>query len=205
MSPRLARPILRTQGVGVEHSLSSVEHTLTTRVSGKRDDVASASAVVAEHDLPTMLNRFVGRERELAELVDLSAHARLLTLTGPGGVGKTRLAVRLAEASRLGSSTVSRSSTRPGRSGQLGQPARRDRARLAPHVRPQTLADAIGNRQLLLVLDNCSREVDLCAELAVTLLSTCPRLQILATSIERLGVPGEMLWQVPPLSVPEPR
>ena len=66
------------------------------RVSGKRDDAALSSAVVAENELPTMLNRFVGRERELAELLELIGHARLLTLTGPGGVGKTRLAVCLA-------------------------------------------------------------------------------------------------------------
>src|SRR6185436_8246897 len=75
---------------------------------------------------------------------------------------------------------------------------------LPPHAQPATLADALGSRHLLLLLDNCSRQVDACAELALMLLSHCPRLQIVATSVERLSVPGEILWQVPPLSVPEP-
>ena len=67
----------------------------------------------------------------------------------------------------------------------------------------EDIATALDDRHLLLVLDNCSQHVPACAELAVTLLSLCPRLQIIATSGERLGVSGEILWQVPPLATPE--
>jgi predicted ATPase len=184
--------------------LSSGGHRVTARVSGKRDDTARSSAVARDRELPTLLDRFVGRARELAELADLTGHARLLTLTGPGGVGKTRLALALAHRVQpdfdhgvafvdIGVDEAAASVT------QLVGSA----LALPSHAQPATIADTIGNRQLLLLLDNCSRQVDDCAELALALLSHCPRLTIVATSVERLGVPGETLWQVPPLSVPE--
>jgi predicted ATPase/DNA-binding CsgD family transcriptional regulator len=174
------------------------------RVSSLRNRTVSTSEA-GEYDLPHELNRFFGRERELRELSGLRVHARLLTLTGPGGVGKTRLAVRLAADARTDFATgVAYVDAAPIESadrliGVVGASVGLRSARDA-----DTLADGLGNRHMLLVLDNCSHLVGACAELVITLLSHCPRLQVIATSRERLGVPGETLWQVPPMATPEP-
>jgi predicted ATPase/DNA-binding SARP family transcriptional activator len=156
--------------------------------------------------LPHELTSFVGRERELAELVDALGQTRLLTLTGPGGAGKTRLALELAARTA---------------------PAFPDGVRLvelAPVADPglviaevlaafgvqhssardaaEVLADRLGDQRLLLVLDNCEHLIDACAALADRLLRACPHLRLLATSRERLRIHGEVAWRVPPLSLP---
>ena len=172
--------------------------TIITGVPGTPDQASGVRAV--EWALPTLLNRFVGRGRELAEIAELFKDVRLLTLTGPSGVGKTRLAIAFAEQVRgvftdgVAFVDVGAAATPSLVGGALGIGA----------AQPGRLAEGIGNRHLLLVLDDCSRSPGACAELAVTLLSRSPRLQIIATSTERLGVPGEMMWQVPPLAAPEP-
>jgi predicted ATPase/class 3 adenylate cyclase len=168
---------------------------LTSRTSSKH------------HNLPNQLSSFVGRAREIDELCGLLAGLRLLTLTGPGGIGKTRLALRVASAVQADYAD--------------GVWLVRLEALADPDLVPaavasvlnvrempgraliETLADAIGARQLLLVLDNCEHVIQPCAELAEALLQTCPRLQLLTTSREPLGVAGEHAWRAPPLSVPE--
>jgi non-specific serine/threonine protein kinase len=134
--------------------------------------------------------------------------ARLLTLTGPGGGGKTRLALRvtedLAKAYPDGAWLVELAPLAEGAlvpqavAAALGVREQPDRA-LA-----DTLAEDLREKELLLVLDNCEHLVDAAAHLAEALLRSCPRLRILATSRETLGVPGEMTWSVPSLSWPEP-
>ncbi len=157
---------------------------------------------------PAQLTSFIGRERETATLQELLKGTRLLTLTGAGGSGKTRLALEVA--SRLG--------------GGAQYPdgiAWVELAPLAnPELVPQHVADALGVRRdgiraaadallealrdwkALLVLDNCEHLVEACARLAEALLRGCPRLRILATSREALGIGGEQAWLVPALALP---
>jgi non-specific serine/threonine protein kinase len=183
----------------------------------------------AAGNLPLALTSFVGREQELAALVDRLTTTRLLTLTGPGGVGKTRLALELAAAVRVRyrdgawlvdlaalPSTPRGNGATPHHSVHEGPRQPSDAlllvqqavaaaldVRAAP-TQPliDTLITALRDRHLLLVLDNCEHLIAACAHLAETLLRACPRLHILATSREVLGVPGEVIWRVPPLSVP---
>jgi predicted ATPase/class 3 adenylate cyclase/uncharacterized protein HemY len=160
------------------------------------------------HNLPNELSSFVGRERAIAKVHDLLQSNRLLTLTGPGGIGKTRLATRVAHEeipNYIGGVWLVRLDAL-------------DDAELVPaaiasvlEVREQpgrslmdTLSDAVGARPLLLVLDNCEHLIEACAGCADRLLQTCEHLHLLATSREPLGVPGETAWRVPLLDLPIP-
>jgi predicted ATPase/DNA-binding SARP family transcriptional activator len=171
--------------------------------------VTYSRAPAAAPHLPAALTSFIGRAGELAELHRLLATTRLLTLVGPGGCGKTRLALEIA--------------------GQLlaeyadGVWLVELAALADPALAAQTVAAALGVRetpaqppaealvamlwpkQLLLVLDNCEHLVTACAQLSETLLRACPQLRILATSREPLHVPGELIWRVPPMALPDPR
>src|SRR5262245_20169160 len=160
-------------------------------------------------NLPHELSSFVGRERERAEVARLLGTTRLLTLAGAGGAGKTRLALRVAADVRADFPD----GVWLAELAWLGDPALVPAAvGLAVGVREQpgrppveTLAQALGRGGVLVVLDNCEHLVDACARLVDRLLRACPRLRVLATSRERLGVPGELTWRVPPLSTPAER
>jgi tetratricopeptide (TPR) repeat protein len=152
--------------------------------------------------LPRQLTGFVGRERELAELERLLAGARLLTLTGPGGCGKTRLALELAARGALDARLVELA---PIRDPALiaGETATAIGLQLRAEDDPvAALVAKIGDASLLLVLDNCEHLIDACAVLADALLRSCPNVRVLATSRERLRIPGETAWRVPSLSLP---
>jgi predicted ATPase/DNA-binding SARP family transcriptional activator len=160
----------------------------------------------SKHSLPVPLTSFIGRERERVKVSELANSARLLTLTGSGGCGKTRLA--LAVANDLASvfkdgvwfvelAALSDSSLL-GRvvSAALG-------VRDAPGTEPiSLLVDELRAKHLLLILDNCEHLVDACASLVFALLGKCTSVRVLATSREPLRVPGEVIWQVAPLSLP---
>src|SRR5262245_24278742 len=159
-------------------------------------------------NLPLQVTSFVGRERELTTLKELVAAHRLVTLTGAGGVGKTRLALEAAGALRP---------AYPDGVWLVELAALADPALVAQTVAAATgvreqpgrplaasLADALRAKQLLLVLDNCEHLVDACAALAEALLRACPALTVLATSREALGVAGEAPWRVPSLTLPPP-
>jgi predicted ATPase/DNA-binding CsgD family transcriptional regulator len=158
--------------------------------------------------LPTALTRLLGREHELSEITRLVAENRLVTLVGAGGVGKTRLAVAeaAAAASRFadGVDLVDLSGV-PDPSLLCGTVARavgveeRTDEQLA-----QRLTRVLRPQSRLLVLDNCEQLLAGTAVLAMQLLSGCPRLWILATSREGLGMPGEVIWRVPSLTFPWP-
>lgn len=159
------------------------------------------------NNLPIQLSSFVGRERELAKLKGLLPTTRLLTLTGSGGCGKTRLALQVAADSLdefwRGVWFVDLA---PVTDSTLVSQA----VASALHVKEQpnrsvlaALVDYIGPKQLLLLLDNCEHLVDACARLAQTLLQSCPSLRILATSREPLGIQGETTFTVPSLSLPD--
>ena len=158
-------------------------------------------------NLPAELSSFVGRRGELAEVRRLLAESRLVTLTGIGGVGKTRLALRAAAGLRR----AFRDGVWLVRLDQLRDQALvaqavaaalglQDRAGYAPAA---TLADYLAGRQLLLVLDNCEHLVDAAAKLADLLLRAAAGLRVLATSREALTMTGETVLSVPPLPVSE--
>src|SRR5437868_5726788 len=162
----------------------------------------SATAILSGN-LPAEPNSFIGRERDLAELARLLGEVRALTLSGPGGIGKTRLAVRLArdvikdfdeawlvELADWHGDTAHRVAATIGIREEQGVPL------------AQTLAEALRSRNMLLILDTCEHQVSECATLVQLLLARCPVLRIIATSREPLRVRGETVWRVPPLDLP---
>jgi predicted ATPase/class 3 adenylate cyclase/DNA-binding CsgD family transcriptional regulator len=163
------------------------------------------SSPVASARLPAQLTSFVGRDGELTQLRKLLGQSRVVTLTGAGGVGKTRLAIQVAAAvapefgdgawyadlaplndPELVVVTVARA---------LGLPDQPGRSTM------DSLLRFVRDRQMLVVLDNCEHLLDACAELVVALLSGAARLTLLATSREAIGVAGEIGWRVPSLSL----
>jgi predicted ATPase/DNA-binding SARP family transcriptional activator len=172
-----------------------------------REILAGQHDAARASGLPRRLTTFVGRERELTELERLlTGRARLITLTGPGGCGKTRLALELAERSEedfeLGARLVELAPIRDpalvvGETARaLGVPLRSGEDPVA------AIASQIGDAAVLLVLDNCEHLVDAAAALADALLRACANARIVATSRERLRIGGERAWRVPPLSLP---
>ena len=158
--------------------------------------------------LPEEPNRFIGRERELAELRRMVRQARALTLCGPGGIGKTRLALRILSGAAASFPTEPAWSSWP----TCAQPdlvtsrvrrRRRQRGARAPAARHAGRRAAAP--PAVLALDNCEHLIDACAQLSQRLLAGSPGLRLLNTSREPLGVAGETVWRVPPLSVPRPR
>jgi class 3 adenylate cyclase len=159
----------------------------------------------AATNLPVQLTSFVGRDAQLAQLRELMAQNRVVTLTGAGGVGKTRLAIQVAAGMagefsdgvwyvdlapitdpELVPVTVARA---------LGLPDQPGRSSM------ETLLRFVRDRQMLVVLDNCEHLLDASAELVVALLGGAPGLTVLATSREPIGVAGEVSWRVPSLSL----
>src|SRR6266487_1175163 len=164
------------------------------------NSVATVSAY-----LPAPLTRFVGREAELAKAAALLAEARLLTLTGAGGAGKTRLAVQLASVvAGQFPDGVWFVDFSPLSGGQFAW----DQVALTLGVKEpgsgRSLAEAVGRhlsaRRALVALDNCEHLVESAAEIAAELLAAAPELKIVATSREPLEVGGEVTWAVPPLT-----
>ena len=162
---------------------------------------------VRPNNLPVQLTSFVGRAWEIAEVKRLLAAARLITLTGSGGAGKTRLALQvaadmvdsyrdgvwLAEFAPIADPALVPKTV----ASALNVPEQPGREMM------ETLVDALRPKALLLLLDNCEHLLAACRDLAAALLRRCPQLHIMATSREGLGVPGETFWRVPSLSVPE--
>ena len=160
------------------------------------------------HHVPAEVTSFVGRRRELAEIKRLLATTRLLTLTGSGGVGKTRLALRTAvDVQRAFPDGVWLVELAP-----LQDPALvalavfnslqlRDQSARWPMA---TIADYLADKNLLLILDNCEHLLSASAVLADNLLRACPDLRILVTSRQPLGISGEVTLTVPSLSMPDP-
>jgi predicted ATPase/DNA-binding CsgD family transcriptional regulator len=159
------------------------------------------------NNLPLQLSSFIGRGREVVEVETLLSDHRLITLTGPGGSGKTRLALAVASevVEDFGDGTW------------LVELAPLSDPDLVPHAVAQALSvreaqgrpligvllEHLESRRALIVLDNCEHLIDACATLADTLLRSCPKVRILATSREALGIAGERTWPVPPLSSPD--
>src|SRR5215213_2090616 len=161
------------------------------------------------HNLPSELSSFVGREKELAEVKRLLENTRLLTLTGAGGCGKTRLALAVASEVVEGfEDGVWLVDLAP-----LADPALVPQAvasTLGAREQPgriltEILSDYLRSKKVLLVLDNSEHLIEACAELSQVLLRACPKLRVLATGREALGITGEVAWLVPCLSLPDLR
>jgi predicted ATPase/DNA-binding XRE family transcriptional regulator len=183
-------------------SIRLVAEELGTDVSSLLQDQAATL-----HNLPSPLTSFVGREKTLIEIKDLLDSHRLLTLTGAGGCGKSRLALELAYdlipnypdgvwlvelaplaiPSLVPQSVALTLGIREEQKGELTDV-------LLGHLRP---------RQTLLILDNCEHLLPACAEFVETLLPACPRLRFLTTSREPMNITGEVTYLVPPLQLPE--
>jgi predicted ATPase len=161
------------------------------------------------NNLPLSLTSFIGREGDIDELEGLLLRSRLLTITGPGGAGKTRLAIQVAHnvqgsfpdgvwfidlALLSNTSLLSQHLINV-----LGM------REVAGYTPDQTLMDVMHNKNLLLIFDNCEHLLPEVSQLAETMLRRASRVRILATSREKIGASGEVIWRIPPLSSPNSR
>jgi predicted ATPase/DNA-binding XRE family transcriptional regulator len=210
LSPRsvsdLERGINRTAQRGTAVLLADALH-----LSGPRRERFIAAArgkarLTAQDNLPIQLTAFIGRDREAADVQALVETSRLVTLTGPGGAGKTRLALYVA-AGQLGvpadgvwlvelALVTQKDDVGAAVAGSLGIPLQLGRAAL------DVLADALAPQEIIIVLDNCEHVLSNCANVADRLLRHCPKLRLIATSREPLSIAGETVYRVPSLSLP---
>jgi predicted ATPase/class 3 adenylate cyclase len=186
------------------HRLKDIAAPITLRQLTHAElptDFAPPRTIGAGRDnLPAQPSAFIGRDAEIAEVTRLLATARILTLTGAGGAGKSRLALRVAaeEAPRFADGVffvdLAPISDDDAVVGQVIN------ALDLPDAAAADLPAALGTRSLLLVVDNCEHLLDPVADLLDVLMRACPNLVVLATSREPLGLDGEMPWRVPSLS-----
>jgi predicted ATPase/DNA-binding SARP family transcriptional activator len=171
-------------------------------------DGGAVTAPTLLNNLPVELSAFLGRDKERSEVRALVESCRLVTLTGAGGCGKTRLGLQVAAGLLDGSAdgvwlvelaaVTDEEGVAPAVSGALRlavQPGR-------PVLR--ALLDALAPQDVLIVLDNCEHLIGACATTAEAILRRCPRVRLMATSREPLGIDGEVIYRVPPLSLPGP-
>ncbi len=198
-------------GVHRLKDLGRPEHIFQLHAAGSRAEfppLRSLGSAALPNNLPAQLATFIGRGRELAEVRALVESSRLVTLTGAGGCGKTRLGLQVAAELLDGSgdgvwlvelaAITDQDAVAPAIAGALGiagQPGR---------PAAETLLDALAPQDILIVLDNCEHLIDACAKIADAIVRRCPRAHLLATSREPLGVGGEAIYRVPSLSLPGP-
>src|ERR671916_1683038 len=204
----MAPPNVRTEGIDPLPPPPQNPQRLHAVVSAEAE-TAPRTPERPPNNLPLELSSFVGREKEIVEVERLLEHNRLVTLTGSGGCGKTRLALAVAgelvEGFEDGVWVVELA--------PLADPILVSQAvasvlgvREQPGRSPtEALADHLESKKVLLLLDNCEHLVEACATLAEALLRSCPELRVLATSREALGITGEVAWPVPSLSLPDLR
>ncbi len=201
--------LLRDLGERRLRDVTRPEHLFQLVLSGLPSEFPPLRSLeITPNNLPTLLNTFVGRERERDQVKRLLADTRLLTLTGTGGTGKTRLTLQVAEES-LGDfsdgvwfvelATV----TDPDLVVEIAAGAVGLREEPGESLRA-TLIRFLSGRRILLIIDNCEHLLAACAELAAEIMRNCGTIKILATSRAALGIAGERVWPVPPLSVLDP-
>ena len=177
-------------------------------LDGRSPGAFAAAARVRPNNLPAQLASFIGRDQELADAGALVRSSRLVTLTGAGGCGKTRLALQLAAGLLDGSgdgvwlvelaAVAGQDAVAPAVCRALGIAAQPGRSAL------DTLLDALAPQAVLIMLDNCEHLVGGCAVAAEAIMRRCPRVHLVATSREPLGIGGEAIYKVAPLSLPGP-
>jgi non-specific serine/threonine protein kinase len=185
----------------------SSERTTERGRGAHRPPLSSQST--PSNNLPQQVTSFIGREKEMAEVRRLLATTRLLTVTGSGGGGKTRLALQVAadllESQRDGVWLVELAPLADAALVPRAVATVLDIREQPDRPLSQTLVDFLKPKRLLLLLDNCEHLLAACAGLAEQILRSCPGVQILATSREGLNIPGETTYPLAPLSVPDPR
>ena len=191
----------------IEREPQWVERLLELAKQARLGELPETGKMVTPNNLPAFLTTFIGREKEQAEILQLIGTHRLVTLTGSGGVGKTRISVKvgeqvlneyangvwLAELAPLSDPKLL-AQTVASVFGIVTQATRSHTESLINFLRPKTA---------LLILDNCEHLLDANATLADTLLKQCPQLKILATSREALGILGEIVYHMPSLGLPD--
>lgn len=197
---------LRDLGKHYLKDLVRPEHLFQLNIAGLPSFFPPPKTLNARHNLPVQLTSFVGREKEIAEVIDLLQRSRLITLIGPGGTGKTRLSIQVGKelldgypdgiwivelASLLDPLLIPRTAATA-----LGLREEPQRPVL------DMLCDYLRDKQLLFILDNCEHLVEACAEFADRLLKAGSQIRILATSRETLGTGGEFSYLVPSLQLP---
>jgi len=189
--------------------LSRPEHVYQVNATGLPRDFASLTSVDAfPGNLPLQVSSFIGRERDVARVADALGEARVITLTGVGGVGKTRLAYQVAADAlpgfREGAWLCELAAVRDpdgvvdAAANVFGVTAR------AGQTVEDSLIEFLGTKQLLLVLDNCEHLLEPVADLVERIEHSCPRVVVLATSREGLAVDGERVVPIPSLPAPAP-
>jgi predicted ATPase/class 3 adenylate cyclase len=189
--------------------MSRPEHIYQLDIANLRIDFPPIKTIdIARHNIPAQMTSFIGREKEMAEIKQALSESRLVTLTGSGGAGKTRLSLE------VGSQSLSEfpngvwlaefaDVTDPGLVPQTLLSVfnlREDSHRSVLEV----LIDYLRSKTTLLLFDNCEHLIDACARVSESLLQACPKLRILASSREALGIPGEAAYRVPSLTTPDP-
>jgi len=195
----------------IEREADWVARLLELAKQARQEDLPEsrlAEKPISKNNLPASLTTFIGREKEIDEVTNLIAKNRLVTLVGIGGIGKTRLSLQIARellntfpdgvwfiefSSLTDPALVTQTIAKT-----LGLIERADRS---PEM---VLNDFLQWKSSLLILDNCEHLTQVCAGLAEVLLQHCPDLHVLATSREVLGISGEAIYLVPPLSTPNP-
>ncbi len=187
--------------------LTSPEHVFQLNIDGLPERFPPIKSLdFYPNNLPVQLTSFIGRERELEEVKRLLSDSRLVTLTGPGGTGKTRVSLQaaaemqdrfpdgvwLVELAPISNPALIVHSIATALS--LREQSQRPLK--------ESLIDALRPQRLLLILDNCEHLIEACAAISEELLRNCPDVKLLTSSRELLGVPGEVVYRVPSLSLP---
>jgi predicted ATPase len=207
---------LSALGLADQPELSARLLELAEATHREPDAAPTSAAAPGKTNLPVRLTRFIGREREMAAVRRLLSTHRLVTLTGSGGVGKTRLALEVAAGLSEAPPPSFTDAIADGiwlvelaTSSEPRLVARNVAAVFGLTDRPGqnslALIQHLKDKRLLLILDNCEHLVAACAELSEALLRACPHLHILATSREPLRANGEAVWRVPSMASPDPQ
>ncbi len=206
LKPSKELALILLEKVGVPRSEREAWLPFTRGLADLPVKQTNPSPPVLRNNLPAFLTNFIGREKERADLIQLVAKNRLVTLTGSGGVGKTRLSIQVASELLskypMGIWLVELAPlTDPARVPQsvctvLGVIPDGNTSPL------EALTNYLRSKKILLVLDNCEHMLDACAQLSVSLLRSCPDLRILTSSREALDILGEQAYRVPSLSLP---
>jgi predicted ATPase/DNA-binding SARP family transcriptional activator len=169
--------------------------------------VKQKETVTPQHNIPFQISKFIGREKEMDDVADLIANNRLVTLVGTGGIGKTRLSLKVGEGllkefadgiCLVELASLSNPALVPQTVAKLFQLVEQ-----AGESLTEKLIRVLRPKNMLMILDNCEHLLDASAQIADTLLKNCPNLKILTTSREPLGITGEAQYHVPPLELPD--